>query len=462
MASFLRVSKYKHVYCDPPKPADTFQSLRLSTVTGDQNYIKANGLYFAVGVQGGGGPFAVLPLDKPGRYDTAFPVVVGHSAACLDFDFNPFNDNIVASASEDQTVKVWDIPAGGLTENLTTPVVDLHGHGKKVTFLRFHPTANNILASASADLTVKLWDIEKGNMVSDLAGVHYDLIQDVVWDYYGSNYATSSKDKSVRICDARSASVASTIETAHEGSKCVKLSYLGTLDKLVSVGFSKQSSRQFKIWDPRDLSKELKKIDIDQASGAIMPFFDPDTLLLYLCGKGDGNIRYYELTNENPYCHDINSYRSSVSSKGVAMIPKRNLDIMKCETARILKLTTNSVEPLSFYVPRKSEAFQDDIFPDTFSGVPSHSADDWLNGSDQPPALKTLNPSGVSSGSKAPSPPKPVVRTSSNPLQADLEKKNAELQAKSDELEKKSAELETANARIKALEEKLNAMGVFM
>jgi len=103
------------------------------------------------------------------------------------------------------------------------------------------------------------------------------------------------------------------------------------------------------------------------------------------------------------------------------------------------------------------------IFPDTFSGVPSHSADDWLNGSDQPPALKTLNPSGVSSGSQAPSPPRPVVRTSSNPtVQADLEKKNAELQAKSDELEKKSAELEAANARIKALEEKLNAMGVFM
>merc|ERR1711871_484126 len=424
-------------------------------VTGDQNYIKANGLYFAVGVQGGGGPFAVLPLDKPGRYDTAFPVVVGHSAACLDFDFNPFNDNIVASASEDQTVKVWDIPAGGLTENLTTPVVDLHGHGKKVTFLRFHPTANNILASASAGLTVKLWDIEKGSMVSDLAGVHTDLIQDIVWDYYGSNYATSSKDKSVRICDARSASVASTIQTAHEGSKCVKLSYLGTLDKLVSVGFSKQSSRQFKIWDPRDLSKELKKIDIDQASGAIMPFFDPDTLMLYLCGKGDGNIRYYEMTKDTPHCHDISSYRSSVSSKGMAMVPKRNLDVMKCETARLLKLTTNSVEPLSFFVPRKSEAFQDDIFPDTFSGVPSHTADEWLEGSDQPPILKSLNPSGVSSGSP-PSPPKPVVRTSSTAtLQADLAKKDAELQAK-------TTELETANARIKALEEKLQSMGIFM
>jgi len=152
-----------------------------------------------------------------------------------------FNDNLVASASEDQTVKVWDIPEGGLTANLTTPVVDLHGHGRKVTFLRFHPTANNVLASASADQTVKLWDIEKGQELNTLAGVHTDLIQDIVWDYYGSNYATSSKDKNVRIVDARTAEVASVIESAHEGSKSVKLAYLGPLDKLVTVGFSKQS-----------------------------------------------------------------------------------------------------------------------------------------------------------------------------------------------------------------------------
>lgn len=37
----------------------------------------------------------------------------------------------------------------------------------------------------------------------------------------------------------------------------------------------------------------------------------------------------------------------------MAMIPKRGCDVMKCETARLLKLTSNSVEPLSFVVPRK-------------------------------------------------------------------------------------------------------------
>lgn len=439
MASFIRQTKYKHVFCEPPRSDATYQNLRLSTVTGDQNYIKANGLFFAVGVQGGGGPFAVISLDKPGRYDTGSPVIAGHSSACLDFDFNPFNDHMIASASEDTTVKVWQIPEGGLTENISTPICDLRGHGKKVTFLRFHPTASNVLASASADCTVKLWDIEKAGLITDNSGNHADLIQDLVWDFYGNCYATSCKDKTVRICDARGSVVASEIKPAHEGSKCVKLTYLGALDKMVTVGFSKQSQRQMKVWDCRNLSQEIKKIDIDQSAGSIMPFYDPDTSLLYLAGKGDGNVRYYELLGDAPYAHPLNDYKSSVSAKGMAMVPKRNLDIMKCETARFLKLTTNTVEPLSFLVPRKGEAFQDDIFPDTYAGVPSHTADEWMDGSTAPPVLKSLNPSGVSS-SAPPSPPKTIVRPKSAALI--------------------QTELDAANARIKTLEERLAAAGL--
>lgn len=69
--------------------------------------------------------------------------------------------------------------------------------------------------------------------------------------------------------------------------------------------------------------------------------------------QGDGNIRYYEIVDEAPFIFPISEYRSTVPSKGVAMVPKRGLDVLKCETTRLLKLTSNSVEPLSFIVPRK-------------------------------------------------------------------------------------------------------------
>ena len=54
---------------------------------------------------------------------------------------------------------MWGIPPDGLTETITEPLVDLHGHGRKVTLLRFHPTANNVFGSVSGDFSVKVWDI---------------------------------------------------------------------------------------------------------------------------------------------------------------------------------------------------------------------------------------------------------------------------------------------------------------
>jgi len=444
MSSFVRASKFRHVYCDPPRVDSTFQNLRLSTVTGEQNYIKANPYYFAVGLQGGGGPFAVISLSKPGRLDGDIPMIVGHSGPVLDFEFNPFNDNVIASASEDQTIKLWAIPEGGLTQNINDPIVDLHGHSKKVTLLRFNPTAGNVLLSASSDETVKLWDVEKSVEINSLNGVHDQLIQDICWDYNGNTYATASKDKHIRLVDARSGTVGSVIDTAHEGAKSTKLTFTGTYDKLISIGFTRQSQRQFKVWDPRNTSQELKKVDVDQAAGVIMPFFDQDTGLLYLAGKGDGNVRYYEIAKDAPYCFPVSDFRSSVSAKGMAWVPKRGLNIMGCETARLLKLTTNAVEPLSFFVPRKSEAFQEDIYPHTASSKPSHTADEWLAGSDLPPLLMSLNPNAKASTAPTASVSKAAV-VAATPLRS-----AAVLQA----------ELTKAENRIKELESKLAAAGL--
>lgn len=395
MSGFVRASKYRHVFVEPPKAEGTYKGFRLATVTGEQQYVKGNTKFFAVSLAGGGGPIAVVPYEKKGAFAPSTPIIAGHKGAVLDFDFNPFHEHLLASGSEDLTIKVWGIPPQGLTTTLTDPLVDLHGHGRKVTLLRFHPTANNVLGSIGADFAVKIWDIEKGAETATMQ-VHESLIQDLVWDYEGKVWATTCKDKRVRLGDPRAGTVVSEIQEAHQGAKSSKLAFLGDSGRFATVGFTKQSQRQLKIWDSRDLSKQLTKIDIDQAAGVIMPFFDPDTKVLYLCGKGDGNIRYYESVNGKPFVFPLSEYRSTAAAKGACFLPKRALNVMGCETARCLKLTSQNgqgvVEPLSFIVPRKSDAFQDDIFPDTFNGTPSLTADEWLAGNSAPPMLASLNP----------------------------------------------------------------------
>lgn len=408
----IRTSKYRHVFCDAPKPNLCHSGFRLSTVTGDQQYIKASSKYFAVALFGGGGLVYVGRHDRPGRFvPGSTPTLHGHAGAILDFEWNPFDDSMLATASEDCTIKIWNIPeewepinakgANNPGADISESMVDLTGHGKKVNLLRFHPTAANVLASTSSDYTVKLWDIEAGHELATFDEMQ-DLCQDIVWDYKGDNYAAACKDKNVRFVDARTSKVKGMITEAHDGVKGVKVVYMGESGKVLTTGHSRASGREVKIWDLKNLEKPIHVEKIDTAAGVLMPMYDVDTDVVFLAGKGDGNIRTCEFEDKAPYFHKLNDgFRSTTALKGVCMVPKRGLDIMKCETARLLKVTNeHGVQPLSFFVPRKSDAFQTDIFPDTASSEPAHTAEEWWGGSSKGPEMQSLNPakSGATNG----------------------------------------------------------------
>ena len=83
----------------------------------------------------------------------------GHTGPVVDFDFNPFDDNQLASCSEDCSIKLWNIPDGGLKENMNDCKAEVGHHSRKVTHLSFHPTADGVLLSTGMDNSVKLWDV---------------------------------------------------------------------------------------------------------------------------------------------------------------------------------------------------------------------------------------------------------------------------------------------------------------
>ncbi len=335
----------------------------------------------------------MIDAETPQRCNTVH-TLTGHTGPVIDFDFNPFNDNQLVSGAEDCHIKLWDIPEGGLTENSSECKADIGSHSRKVTHVAFHPTADGVLLSTGMDHSVKLWDVANCKEINSCDGQHPDIIQDAAWDYVGTTYATSSKDRGVRIVDARSAQVVTTIENAHTGAKAIKLAWAGEKDKLITTGFLRGSSkREMKVWDPRSGGAEpLAKIDLDSASGVVLPFYDNDTNMVYLVAKGDSAIRYFEILDDAPHYMECAVFRSHVPTKGAAFVPKRHLDVAHNEVARIMKLTTNSCEPVSFNLPRRSDSFQDDLFPDTYAGVPAHSCAEWLGGSNKGPMIMGLDP----------------------------------------------------------------------
>jgi coronin-2 len=139
----------------------------------------------------------------------------------LDFRFNPFNDNLLATCSEDCHVKVTQIPDGGVTESIRNSLVDLAGHGKKVIGLEWNPTANNILATAGFDKTLKVWDVETQGMALDIKGAHTDTLYHLAWNRNGSQIATTSKDKKFRLFDPRQDGEIASAQ-AFQGSKKIQ------------------------------------------------------------------------------------------------------------------------------------------------------------------------------------------------------------------------------------------------
>jgi len=285
--------------------------------------------------------------------------------------------------SEDAYVKLWKIPDGGPTATITEATQTLQGHKRKVGTCDFHPTANNVLATSSGDLEVKIWDVEGGKALETIKG-HTDIIQCVAWNSNGSHMATTCKDKKIRIADPRTDKTMQEYD-GHSGVKGSRILYLGAGNRLLSVGFSKLSERQFMMWDSRNMSAPLVTENIDTAAGLIMPFYDADLNILYLGGKGDGNIRLYEVTDEEKGIYYLTQYGSNVPQRGLTLAPKRCVDVGECEIDRIYKIHGDGklVEPLHFQVPRKSDMFQDDLYPAAFNGEAALSSSAWWGGANK-------------------------------------------------------------------------------
>src|SRR5947208_2134902 len=95
------------------------------------------------------------------KWSTCLQTLEGHSDWVQSIAYS-HNSALLASASHDYTVKIWDASSG---ECLQT----LEGHSRYVNSVAFsHDSAR--LASASDDRTVKMWDASSGECLQTLEG----------------------------------------------------------------------------------------------------------------------------------------------------------------------------------------------------------------------------------------------------------------------------------------------------
>ncbi|NWW71196.1 COR2A protein, partial [Climacteris rufus] len=392
-----RSSKFRHVYGKAASKDKCYDCVPITLNVQDNHFCAVNPNFIAVVTECvGGGAFLVIPIKQTGKLDPHYPRICGHKGNVLDIKWNPFNDFVIASCSEDTTVKIWDIPNQLLNRNITTPKKELLGHTRRVGLIEWHPTADNILFTSGYDYKIMIWNLDiKKSVLSKPVKVldfHKDVVLSMSFNTDGSLLATACKDRKIRVIDPRTETVLQ--ESSYRSHRANKVLFLGNMQKLFSTGTSLWNNRQIALWDQNDLSAPLLEEDLDGSAGLLFPIYDPDTHMLYVVGKGDGNIRYYEIHPEKPYLNYLMEYRSPLPQKGIGVMPKRGLDVAACEIFRFYKLipTKNLIEPVSMIVPRWSESYQEDIYPFTAAAQPALTAHEWLFGVNKGPLLVSLRP----------------------------------------------------------------------
>lgn len=439
MSRFVRPSKYRHVYPNVAKKEACYENVKVSNNAWDTNLVAANGKYISINWNAsGGGAFAVLPINRPGKLPDIYPLCRGHTATVLDTAFSPFEDDFVASASDDGTIGLWKIDDanfdqlewsdkerernGGVKD--FQPIARVSGGGRKIGQVVWHPTASNVLAAATGDHVVKLFDVSNASTAASSPSISLrgftDTIQSLDWDWTGTTLIATSRDRKIRTFDPRAGENAVQTADSHGGIKGARVVWCGDKDRAITTGFSKMSDRQMFLWDTKNLSAgPLKQVTLDSSSGIIMPFWS-DNNIVFLAGKGDGNIRYYEL--ENDELHYLTESKSSEPQRGLTFVPRRVLNTEENEIAKAYKITGTTIQPVSFCVPRKAEGFQSDIFPPAPSAQAALSAKEFFDGKRAPRNLISLETGkGVSSDAKVPETatiPAPTRTTSANTASA--------------------------------------------
>ncbi|KAH9479140.1 Coronin-like protein crn1 [Psilocybe cubensis] len=428
MSRFVRASKYRHVFGQPAKKEHGIENVKVTNSAWDTNIISASAEYISVNWNAsGGGAFAILPLPSPFqavpglpyKLPETIPLARSHTAAVLDTDWSPHHDSIVASGGEDGKVMIWKVEPSlfegwgqeGWVAQDFDPVLRIDASPRKVGQVLFHPTAENVVASSSGEYTVKLWDLANPEDPRAVLTGHGDIVQSMSFNATGTLLATTSRDKKLRLFDPRVGGDPVRTNDGHTGIKGSRVAWMGEHDKIATTGFSKMSDRQVAIWETGGLGN-VKTISLDQSAGVVMPFWT-DNNILFLAGKGDGNIRYYEYESDSLFA--LSEHKSSEPQRGMCFLPRRSLNVAECEIARAYKVHGSSIEPIAFIVPRKADSFQSDIYPPAPSIEPSLSASEFFNGKVAPRKLVNLADGSTISG------PKPSSVPTAAPVQSPIQ-----------------------------------------
>ncbi|MBK7935779.1 MAG: PD40 domain-containing protein [Lewinellaceae bacterium] len=226
-----------------------------------------------------------------------------HKASVEGIAFSP-DGKWLATASEDSSAVIWDLQTG-------KPRNILRGHENSVSCIAFSPDGKK-LATGSHDNFIMIWNAETGDSLRRIEAHEYPILS-IAFSPDGKSLATGSYDETAKIWDIDSGKAVFTLEDHDNSVNCVAFSPDGNY---LATGSNDKTA---KIWDLKT-GKATQTIE-GHSSNISSVAFSPDGKS-FATGSYDNSAKIWDLTDDGRLFFDLEGHRGYVSS--VAFSPDGN------------------------------------------------------------------------------------------------------------------------------------------
>ncbi|KAL6613906.1 hypothetical protein ACP70R_036176 [Stipagrostis hirtigluma subsp. patula] len=215
-----------------------------------------------------------------------------HRSSVLGLAWNKEVRNVLASASADKTVKIWDISVGKCA-------VTLDHHDDKVQAVAWSRQSPEVLLSGSFDKTVAMNDMKDGGQSCHKWSVEAD-VESLAWDPHNEHaFVVSLENGMVQAFDKRTASSKSSGRptfTLHAHEKAVSsISFSPSAPNFLATG---STDKMVKLWDLSN-NQPSCVASLNPKLGAIFSVsFSNDNPFLLACGGSKGKLKVWNTLTE--------------------------------------------------------------------------------------------------------------------------------------------------------------------